>query len=399
MATQIKEIICSLVESEMATLAYYDHSDEDTYYGPLQDSLKGYNPNNKDHEPVMKLFGHGDYVGSDVDMANMRFVEENFSELINNNHIIYNHGGYGFKELVVFITRLAVCRSGLYDTLEGLSDYIVLDDEYQSRIEDELLEEAWDLWAKSDFEKAIKKIADYDFEETDWIEDLFWTLISHDDGGNHFTEGTSMYVDIDKMISQHKPVPDIIIKNAELLNSGEFEIVADYVKTNKYRLKNHKLGGNVIVLADGTIKNGDTVAKDLLNELNSLNPPEQNDFIELHKEYISVYPIAELQWRLEPTNKALKTAARERLVMIKPLWLNDGCYCGNCKCKISVMTVHYGKTDYINVCPDCYNLLMDYLPRCLSCKKNIAVTGSQEDLWGNDSYTYTLCDSCARQII
>lgn len=143
-----------------------------------------------------------DYGGSLVEKANADILIEEYG-------FITVIGGYSSFACMIQVQSILDMpedeRDNLLDTLEGLSDYPLIDDQTLSDLESENTDEAWNDWAKEDFLKALcKKFRiDYvDIEEYEFmnIYDLF------NDSMNKANEywinesGYDMWIDVEKVV-------------------------------------------------------------------------------------------------------------------------------------------------------------------------------------------------------
>jgi hypothetical protein len=122
-----------------------------------------------------------DYSGSLVDKANHKTLTDSFDAASFEDGIDYidYHGGHGTRALAVRLSSLDAddpdgWLESIVDTLEGLEDYPLADESLHSEMEMESQNEAWESWAKSDFERALLKTLQAHFEAQDnfreWLE-------------------------------------------------------------------------------------------------------------------------------------------------------------------------------------------------------------------------------------
>lgn len=147
--------------------------------------------------------GGSDYSGGVVNKANYRDFVQLFGDIPG---VCTSWGGHG--TYAVFI-REDVDNEELIDCLRGLADYPLISDETLSALEQELTEEAWKNWARSDFAHGIAKkflMGPDDTYPDDWEADddtvrkIFYILAER---ANEYWEvdGESMFIDIDRIIS------------------------------------------------------------------------------------------------------------------------------------------------------------------------------------------------------
>ncbi len=106
-----------------------------------------------------------DYSGCTITWANYKTFEEYDDDCI---HLV--HGGYNTYGIVINATKL--CDSEIFEviieTLESLENYPLIDDNLLAEVEMELVEEAWECWAKDDFERVLEEkfsFADFNFPD------------------------------------------------------------------------------------------------------------------------------------------------------------------------------------------------------------------------------------------
>jgi len=99
-----------------------------------------------------------DYSGSTVEKANAKCIEDSYGE---HDWVHPVYGGYGTYAVAIGVTGLLGCDEDTFDelceTLEGLDDYPLIDEEVHSALEMESADEAWDSWVSGDFVRALEK--------------------------------------------------------------------------------------------------------------------------------------------------------------------------------------------------------------------------------------------------
>ena len=149
-----------------------------------------------------------DYSGSLVEKSNYNVFTETYGK--DCEWVFSAHGGYSTYAAVVGLTGLLTCdedtADAILDTLAGLEDYPLIDEEANSILEMEETDSAWESWAAGDFGRAVEKkfadVADLElpsgdtlrtfFEEKREAANLYW----YDEGS-----GSSMYVNIDGVVA------------------------------------------------------------------------------------------------------------------------------------------------------------------------------------------------------
>ena len=120
----------------------------------------------KDIYAVPELMSGGDYANSStVEVSNHRVFLEEFKDL-EGVHEVW--GGYGSFAVAIRVDVLEN-NEEIIDTLNGLENYPVINDEDLSNLENEKSEEAWNDWAESDMRRLLRD--SHDLLDEDFIED------------------------------------------------------------------------------------------------------------------------------------------------------------------------------------------------------------------------------------
>lgn len=164
------------------------------------------------------LFGHGDYAGSLVGKANRLAIEEGkYRFPLDRYGVESTSESYGYTKLAFSPKLWRRWYTLLKDTLEGLADYPVVDDEMVSKVEDEDKLENWNSWMFSEFKEAIPTIFG-EWYETDYLDSDagFWFAdrILNDNGQWH-EDGTSMYMNVDKELRRFAVQPGVMWEEPE----------------------------------------------------------------------------------------------------------------------------------------------------------------------------------------
>lgn len=138
---------------ELVRSGYEVYSDSyRTHYGnkDLEKALL-----NPDAFITSDLFRYTDYGGGyTVAKANIRYIEENFTDLIEKD-LISSYGTAHHGENMEFKFK-ALANDELFEVLLGLKDYPVIDDSTLSEVEMEIEEADWDSYGRDDFRKALE---------------------------------------------------------------------------------------------------------------------------------------------------------------------------------------------------------------------------------------------------
>ena len=134
----------------------YDPEQKDYSYGEFKDDPQG--------EFITSNYWTGsDYSGSFVEKSNHKELLEQFGKLPGVHELSGDMGTYGLVfHVPTVMTWDESPRTTLIEILRGLEGYSLIDEEAHSMMEFEAQTEAWDDWARSDFEREIAKAYDFD---------------------------------------------------------------------------------------------------------------------------------------------------------------------------------------------------------------------------------------------
>lgn len=144
----------------------------------------------------MPLCSGGDYSGSDVSIANYRYMLREFTP---KEGVISYYGGYGGYGILLIVPNLKIkTRERVVDILQDLKDYPVIDEELFSEVTAELEQQAWHDWIKEAFRREIKEKFGESLGEHD-LHDLFWEVVT---SGNYefINEYNSMWIDVGQIV-------------------------------------------------------------------------------------------------------------------------------------------------------------------------------------------------------
>lgn len=164
---------------------------------------------------VPKQCEGSDYSGGTVNRANYLAISEEYEE---ESLVALLYGGHNTYAIAVSIRELINNDSDeakkLIETLIGLQDYPVVDDERLCKYEMELIDKAWEGWVKDNFISSIEK--KFKIELTDnKLREFFTEMINK---ANMYWEadGVDMYIDVDKVVDSI----DINIDSINGINNG-----------------------------------------------------------------------------------------------------------------------------------------------------------------------------------
>jgi hypothetical protein len=163
-----------------------------------------------------------DYSGSLVEVSNYNGL----CELLEEHHpegsvpVVWcrTHGGHGTFGLLV---RYELLAEEVREAIDGLEDYPLLDNEAHSELECEAQNEAWESWAKRDFERAVCK----HYGECDWPEGVDSYELFHvaSDRASEYwinEQGSDMWIRLEPIVAEA----------LRLIQGGEVSYVsADFV--------------------------------------------------------------------------------------------------------------------------------------------------------------------------
>lgn len=167
---------------------------------------------------ILEVSPCGGHSGSgSVNKANHKVFVDEFGEL---DGVYTSEGGMG--TYAVFIKPELLLNKEIYETLAVLTDYPVLDDMVHSEMQNEAQEEAWENWARSEFERSLEcdlNLEDLDCEDED-LKKVFELGRSRSHEEWHEESDGSQYINVDAIAAT------ITIKDLEENDIG-FELMED----------------------------------------------------------------------------------------------------------------------------------------------------------------------------
>jgi len=157
-----------------------------------------------------------DYSGSTVEASNRKEFLESYGK---EEFVWEAHGGYNTYAVVLGLTGLLECADDTFDaildTIEGLEDYPLINDEALSNLESTLADEAWDSWVAADFRRDLEK--KFDGVEFEWPSDSdlrpFFEKRAEKANEYWFNEGYG---------------PDMYIRVYKIVEGIDLDCLADY---------------------------------------------------------------------------------------------------------------------------------------------------------------------------
>ena len=150
---------------------------------------------------VPALLSGSDYAGNLVHRSNFKCFMEDFKD---HYGVRAAYGGLG--TFAVVLSEPAAASAEIALALAELDDYPLYDEDHHSEMEMEAYEEAWETWVKDDFKRAIEKVYEGNFLDTDAdkLSDGALMRLFYAAGeriGEYYIneEGSSMWIDVDRM--------------------------------------------------------------------------------------------------------------------------------------------------------------------------------------------------------
>lgn len=177
-------------------------ADKSVYWSDLEELD---NPDLSDLENIYIMHDYtqmGDYGGSLVEKANYEVLTDEYG-------FIRVFGGYGSISCMISIQSLIDMEEEesdtIFDVLEGLNNYPLIDDDELYKQERDQIEEAWDNWVEYDFKRAIESKYDIDLDDYELIpEQIFRSIF--DQTAENISEywinesGYDMWINVDKVV-------------------------------------------------------------------------------------------------------------------------------------------------------------------------------------------------------
>lgn len=151
------------------------------------------------------LFRYTDYGGGyTVAKANIKYIEENYSDLIDQELISIYSTAYSGENCEFSLECLS--NQNLVEELLGLNGYPLLSDDTLSEVEMELEDESWDSYGRDDFKKELEEAFGENVENLsdDEIDSLAFEASQYTSEGKGHVEAMQFYFDNDGMIEALK---------------------------------------------------------------------------------------------------------------------------------------------------------------------------------------------------
>lgn len=218
-------------------------------------------------------FGSGDYVGGTVEKANRRVM------LDENKSTVENYKAETGRDCPAIVARIDEMHgydslafpldvpmpsghwaSLLDETLKGLENYPVLDEDVHSQVEHEEEMEAWEDYGRNDFRKAIQKRPGDGSEhveitgcgENDEKLATLWDLFAHDGQGKYvWSETGGVSIGGDKA-GDEIPLQLVAMVGLQLDTSGLLDLALEALDAPATTVNEHRIRGLKRFLAIGS---------------------------------------------------------------------------------------------------------------------------------------------------
>jgi hypothetical protein len=164
-------------------------------------------------EPPYTVFS--DYSGSSCERANQRFFLEEWPD-----KFVVTHGGYCTSAIFVHVRD---ATKDMLDSMNGLTDYPVCDDQALIEVEMERDDEAWEDWVRGDFQKELffqlRSACETDEEldelepridDAEEVDEWTWRAFFEErrEAANEYwhDDGADRYVDVGRVVNKIKRV-------------------------------------------------------------------------------------------------------------------------------------------------------------------------------------------------
>lgn len=134
-----------------------------------------------------------------LDRANAKAIDDELSQFIESGDVIpqsHSHWAVGHVDGYAIRVRKGRKITAAFrcwcDLQAKLADYPILDESLFSEMELESQQESWELWAQSDFRKAIESVLDVEIDSAADLSAIFQTAC---DRSNTYWEGDSINVE------------------------------------------------------------------------------------------------------------------------------------------------------------------------------------------------------------
>lgn len=176
-------------------------------YGSLRDLKEYETPQPTDYFMLPYMTG-SDYAGDSVTVANHKVFLEMYGKFPGVHNVYGGHGTYAVVVRLNVIHCLKHDGKTLYDVLEGLANYPLIDEDAHSEIELEAEAEAWTSWAADDFKRELQKIyPQYDEAIDEFADGDDYQQFFEDarEAANEYWEnetGNSMYIRLENIAAK-----------------------------------------------------------------------------------------------------------------------------------------------------------------------------------------------------
>ncbi|MGL5923770.1 hypothetical protein [Chroococcidiopsis sp.] len=173
------------------------------------------------------LLQGSDYGGSDVTIANCRWIRQNWDELPGVYKLYGRYSSYGYA------IRVRNLTNDIIEVLTNLSDYPLIDGDVHDEVRNELESNAWDSWVKADFTTEVENKFSIDLLDDDLSGLFSYAAEEANEYANHETGG-SVYWNIDRIVESIElddlHSHEIGYEFEDVYTSEHVDLVAEYAK-------------------------------------------------------------------------------------------------------------------------------------------------------------------------
>jgi hypothetical protein len=186
---------------------WYDQKWPPKSYGDWRNNERN---NDEGNWFLSEYLGGSDYSGGSVTRSNVAVFKEEHKDY-EWEFWVEVHGGYGTYQIVINLKNLPKDHP-IYETLNKLENYPILDENDHSEKEMEAQDEAWDNWVRREFLDAIGyndlSLEDQDLLTEDVMYEIFRTCC---DNTNTYWEEESdgFWIDVDRLTKDYDIEEDL----------------------------------------------------------------------------------------------------------------------------------------------------------------------------------------------
>jgi hypothetical protein len=111
------------------------------------------------------------------------------------------YGGYGTRGIVISL-ELYNTNEEVKDTIDGLENYPLINDESLSELEMKIEEEGWDLWVKGDLKRDLAAAGIEYPDDDDKLAELFYAAAERANEYPIFEDAVSCFWHLDRIVAR-----------------------------------------------------------------------------------------------------------------------------------------------------------------------------------------------------